>query len=128
VTGTRSADGERPSTSVELRIARTLLVGAVVGIVLITVGVVLMAVNGIDPLQETFPPFEVARVIPDMLALRPEGFLWAGIVIIIATPIARVVGELVTFAIHRDATMAAVALLVLAVIALSVVAALALRE
>jgi uncharacterized membrane protein len=127
VTGTRSAGGERPATSVELRIARTLLVGAVVGITLITVGVVLMAVNGIDPLQETFPAFEVARVIPDMLALRPEGFLWAGIAIIIATPIARVVGELVTFAIHRDAIMAVVAVLVLAVVALSVVAALALE-
>lgn len=114
----------RSSEDVEAVIARLLLGGAVVGVALLAVGVVLMAVNGISPESPTFPPFEPATLLADMVALRPEGFLWAGIVILIATPIARVMGELVTFAMRGDRIMAGVAVAILGVVALSVVAAL----
>jgi len=113
------------SADVEQVIARVLLAGTVAGVALLTVGVILMGVNGVDPLSATFPPFRIGNVIPDMLALRPDGFLWAGIVILVATPIARVTGELITFTIRRDRVMALVALGILGVVALSVAAALA---
>lgn len=122
-----SAREPATSAEVELVIGRLLLLGAVVGIALVAVGVVLMGLNDIDPLAPTFPPFSLAQVVPDILALRAEGFLWAGIAVLIATPIARVVGELVTFAVRRDRIMMGVAAAILAVVALSVIAALVLE-
>jgi uncharacterized membrane protein len=71
----------------------------------------------------TFPAFDPGEVVADMFALRPEGFLWAGIVIVVATPIARIVGELVTFASRGDRLMALVSLAILGVVVLSVVVA-----
>jgi len=112
---------------VEAVIARLLIAGTLVGVGLLAVGVALMAVRGISPESVAFPPFDPATVAADLAALRPEGFLWAGIVILIATPIARVIGELITFSIRGDRVMAGVALAILGVVALSVVAALALE-
>lgn len=115
------------SADVENVIARVLLSGTIAGIFLLAVGVALMARNGISPLAETFPAFEPRNLLADIVALRPEGFLWAGIVILIATPIARVVGELVTYTVRRDRILALTALAILGVIALSVLAALLLE-
>lgn len=115
------------SADVEAVIARLLLGGTLIGIALLAVGVTLMATNGISPESSSFPRFDAGLVIGDLVALRPEGFLWAGIVILIATPIARVVGELVTFSVRGDRVMAAVALAILGVVALSVAAALILE-
>lgn len=108
---------------VELVIARVLLAGTIVGVTLLAIGVVLMLATGIDPLAESFPAFDAGSVVADMLALDPDGFLWAGIVILVATPIARVVGELVTFSVRGDRLMALVALAILGVVGLSVVVA-----
>jgi uncharacterized membrane protein len=115
------------SADVEAVIARLLLVGTVIGIVLLAIGVVLMAANGINPESGTFPPFRPVSLVADLAALRPEGYLWAGIVILIATPIARVIGELVVFSVRGDRAMAGVALAILGVITLSVVVALLLE-
>jgi uncharacterized membrane protein len=115
------------SADVEQVIARLLLVGTVAGIAMLAIGVALMAVGGISPEVGTFPAFEPGTVVADLLALRPEGFLWAGIVILVATPIARVIGELVTYLVRGDRVLALVALGILGVVGLSVVAALALE-
>ena len=121
------APDARASAEVELVIGRVLLSGAMAGIALVVVGVALMAINGIDPMSATFPRFDLSRVLPDIIALRAEGYLWAGILVLIATPIARVVGEFVTFAVRRDRIMMGVAAAVLAVVALSVMSALVLE-
>ena len=115
------------SSDVEQVIARLLLGGTIAGVVLLAVGVALMAVNGISPTSGTFPPFEPGTILADLAALRPEGFLWAGIVILIATPIARVIGELVTFTVRGDRLLALVALAILGVISMSVVIAVVLE-
>ncbi len=116
----------QPSTTsedVELVIARLLLAGTVAGVILLVIGVALMIANGVDPESATFPAFDPGTIVADMAAVRPEGYLWAGIVILIATPIVRVGGELVIFAVRGDRAMAMVALAILGVVALSVVAA-----
>jgi uncharacterized membrane protein len=115
------------SADVELVIARLLMVGTVAGIALLAVGVALMAVGGISPEAGTFPAFDARTVVADIVAFRPEGFLWAGIVILIATPIARVTGELVTYLVRGDRLLALVALGILGVVGLSVAAALTLQ-
>jgi uncharacterized membrane protein len=122
-----SQEPRTESAQVEAVIARLLIAGTLVGVGLLAVGVALMAASGISPASVAFPPFDAATVASDLAALRPEGFLWAGIVILIATPIARVIGELITFSVRGDRVMAGVALAILGVVALSVVAALALE-
>jgi uncharacterized membrane protein len=111
------------SADVEQVIARLLLGGTIVGVSLLAIGVVLMAVNGLSPVSGTFPPFEPGTIVADLAAFRPEGFLWAGIVILIATPIARVIGELIIFTMRGDRLLALVAVAILGVISLSVAAA-----
>jgi uncharacterized membrane protein len=58
-----------------------------------------------------------------MLALQPAGFLWAGIVLIIALPIGRVIVAGVGFLTVHDRRMALISLLVLLVVLASIVAA-----
>lgn len=118
--GRESASADR----VELRVARVLSIGAVLAVGLLLIGIVLMLGEGISPDADSFPVFDPALVVGDLLALRPAGFLWAGIVVVIATPVVRVVGELVGFWLRRDRRMALVAAGVLAVIAVSVITAL----
>ena len=124
-----TAPGAAPSTlptqagPVELAIGRLLFAGTVFGVGLLLAGVVLMALAGIDPTGRAGARFDAARVVPDLLAARPEGFLWAGIVVLISTPVARVVGELLAFAVGRDRVMALVAVAILGIIGLSVVLA-----
>ena len=105
---------------IESAIARVLGVAALVAVGLLGAGVVLMILGGIDPTAATFPPFDLAQLIPDILALRPEGFLWAGVVVVIATPIVRVIGELIGFSLRREHGLALVAGGILVVVALSV--------
>lgn len=112
-----------PADRIEITIARVLGIGALVAVVLLAVGVALMVASGIDPEAVTFPALDPARLVGDLLALRPEGFLWAGLVVVIATPVARVIGELMGFAMRGDRAMALVAAGILVVIGLSVAAA-----
>jgi uncharacterized membrane protein len=103
----------------ERSIARLLTVGTYASVALLVVGVVLMLTSGIGPLSGG-PVFDPARLVPDLLAFRPGGFLWLGLITVVATPAARVVASLVGYARRGEQRMAIVAALILLVIALSV--------
>ncbi len=103
----------------ERSIARLLTVGTYLSVGLLLVGVGLMLVTGIGPLSGG-PAFDLTKIGPDLLALRPAGFLWLGLVAVVATPAARVVASLVGYVRGGERTMAIVAGLILLVIALSV--------
>jgi uncharacterized membrane protein len=62
-----------------------------------------------------------------MLALRPAGFLWAGLTVLVVLPIGRVLVSGAGFLAAGNRRLALVSALVIAVIAVSVVAALGLR-
>ena len=112
---------EASAAALEAVIGRVLAIGALVGVALLLVGVGLMVANGISPTSGTATGFDPARVAPDLAGGRPEGFLWAGIVILIATPVVRVLGELAAFTARRDRVMAAIAAAILGIILLGVV-------
>jgi uncharacterized membrane protein len=114
-----------PADRIEITIARVLGSGALVAVILLAVGVGLMVALGVDPEAMTFPALDPARLLGDILALRPDGFLWAGLLVVIATPVARVIGELGGFVMRGDRAMALVAAGILVVIGLSVAAAMA---
>ncbi|HET9520509.1 MAG TPA: DUF1634 domain-containing protein [Candidatus Limnocylindrales bacterium] len=110
----------RPQADLDRSIARLLTVGTYGSVALLGVGVVLMLAAGIAPLAGG-PRFELGLLVDDLVHLRPAGFLWLGIVAVIATPSARVLASLIGYARNRERRMAIVAALILAIIALSVV-------
>jgi uncharacterized membrane protein len=85
-----------------------------------------MLLNGIGPLSGG-PGFDLGHVVPDLGSLRPAGFLWLGLLAVVATPSARVAASLVGYARRGERAMAIVAVLILFVIAMSVALARALE-
>jgi uncharacterized membrane protein len=100
-------------------IARLLTFGTYVSVALLTIGVVVMFARRIAPLAGG-PPFQPELILDDILHVRPAGFMWLGLIAVIATPASRVVASLVGFARRGERTMAIVAALILLVIGLSV--------
>jgi len=118
---TASSGAADRAPDLDLAIARLLAIGTLTGVVLMAIGVVLMAIQGIDPLTATVPGFDPANLPADMLALQPEGFLGLGLIVIIVMPASRVAASLVGFARRQERTMVLVSIVILAVIALSVI-------
>ncbi len=103
-------------------IARLLTYGTYVSVALLGVGALVMFARRIAPLAGG-PPFQPELVVDDVVNLRAAGFMWLGLLAVIATPTARVVAALIGFVRRGERTMALVAALILAVITLSVVLA-----
>lgn len=71
---------------------------------------------------------EVPTAVPDfgdifnrVIALRPSGFLALGLLVLIATPILRVVGSIFAFLYERDWRYTGITLLVLGIVMVSLV-------
>jgi uncharacterized membrane protein len=112
------ASGPGPSTSLEHTIARLLTVGTYISISLLAIGLALKLAKGGD--LSVGPAFDLTRLIPDLIGLKPEGFLWLGLIVVIATPAARVAASLIGYLRRGEPRMAIVAALILLVIAASV--------
>ena len=118
-----TADPQRGAPAdLDHAIARLLTYGTYASVGLLAVGVVVMFARRIAPLAGG-PPFQPEIVFDDVIHLRAAGFLWLGLIAVIATPTARVVAALIGFVRRGERTMALIAVLVLAVIVLSVVLA-----
>jgi uncharacterized membrane protein len=104
-------------------IGRLLIAVTYVAVVLLSIGVVLLLVNGISPLAGG-PQLDLGDLVAELAALDPAAFLWLGILAVIATPLSRVVAAAIGFARLGDRLMVAVAIGILAVISLGVATAL----
>jgi uncharacterized membrane protein len=103
----------------EQSIARLLAIGTYASIALLGVGVALMFATGIGP-RSGGPTFDPRTLVADVAAFRPAGFLWLGLLAVVATPAARVLASLVGFERRGERTMMLIAGLILVVIACSV--------
>jgi uncharacterized membrane protein len=117
--GSAKSSQEAGPPDLERSIARLLTIGTYASIALLVLGVVLMLASGIGP-RSGGPAFDPSSIVPDVLALRPAGFLWLGLVAVVATPAARVVASLIGYLRRGERAMAVVAALILVVIGLSV--------
>ncbi len=106
--------------SLESSIGRLLTIGIYVSVGLIAIGTVLLIGSGRSPLDAA-PAFDPARLASDLGSLQPVGFLWLGILGVMATPAARVAAALVGFARSGERQMVLVAATILIVIAIGVV-------
>ena len=111
---------------IETLAARLLTWGTRIALGLVLLGVVGMFLGGTDPIRAAQPAFALAAIPGQLLALQPEGFLWAGLTLLVALPLGRVVVSGAGFLRAGDSRLALVSVLVLLVIVASVVAALGL--
>ena len=103
----------------EQSIARLLTSGTYGSVALLVVGTAMMLAGGVQPLGGG-PRFDVREIGDDLGHLRAAGFLWLGLIAVVATPAIRVVASLFGYLRRGERLMALVAALILAVIALSV--------
>lgn len=120
------ARGTAGPNSLETAVAHVLQLGTYASISLVAVGVVLLLAAGGSPIQGG-PPLTIDTLPADILALRPAGFLWLGILGVLATPGLRVVRALLGFARRGEQRMVLTSALVLGVIAVGVVVGLMAR-
>ncbi len=111
------------SPDLERAVARLITVGTYLSVALIAAGVVLMAAAGRSPLSSA-PPLDPATFPGDIASLRPDAFLWLGLIAAIGTPSARVVASLIGYLARGERGMACISLAILAVIAVGVAVAL----
>ena len=109
-----------PGADLDRTVGRLLTIGTNAAVLLLAIGCVLMFAYRIDPLAGG-PPLEPGLIIDDITHLQPAGFIWLGLLVLLATPVMRVVVSLRGFIIGRERTMSIVAALILVVIALSIV-------
>ena len=110
------------SARVDRRIARVLRAGTLLSVALLAIGVALLAVAGRSPLEAAWPGLDPERVPDDLLALRPEGFLWLGLLATLATPLLRVAAAVIGFG-AGERQMAGLGISVLVVIGVAVAVA-----
>jgi uncharacterized membrane protein len=118
VTGRANADGR-----LEARLARVLQLGTYVSMALIVTGAALFLLGGGSPL-DAGPPLDVGPLLADLAAGRASGFLWLGVLGILATPMLRVLGALIGFVRAGEWRMAGVAAAIVVVVGAGIVAGL----
>ena len=118
-----SVDPGEARGGLESALARVLTIGTYGSMALVAIGLVLLVARGSSPLDPG-PPLSLATLPGDLVAGRPEAFLWLGILGVVSTPALRVLGALIGFWRGGERRMALVALAILAVVGLGVVAGL----
>jgi uncharacterized membrane protein len=108
----------------ESTIGRLLIGLTYVATALLLIGVLLMLVSGISPLTGG-PRLDLASLPIDLATLTPSGFLWLGLLAVIAAPISRVVAAAIAFARAGERGMVGVALAILVVLAIAIGSAVA---
>lgn len=116
-------DRRQEARAFERQIGRLLIAVTYLAVVLLLAGVALMVLRGISPLDGG-PALDLGSIPEELRALEPAGYLWLGLLAVIATPISRVIAAAVGFARAGDRMMVVVAVSILVVISVGVMAAL----
>jgi uncharacterized membrane protein len=92
-------------------------IGLILSILMMVVGIILQLLSGGHlPTVMILP----SQMIASLLAFQPTGFLSLGLLLLIATPVVRVVASVIIYASNRDWRYTLVTLTVLVIITLSV--------
>jgi uncharacterized membrane protein len=111
----------------EPAIARLLTLGTYLAIGLLAIGFVLLVASGLGP-RSSEDGLDLARLPADLAALHASGFIWLGLIAVVATPSARVATALVGYLRRGERDMVLVSASILLVIVASVVLARALES
>jgi uncharacterized membrane protein len=103
--------------SLDQTIHGLLIVGLAISVTLMLVGLFLdLIFRRVIPTTITNPREVFSRVI----SIRPSGFLSLGLLVLIATPVVRVIGSFIAFVYERDWRYAGITFVVMVVVLLSI--------
>jgi uncharacterized membrane protein len=117
-----SAARHTHSLAAERLIGRLLIAVTYIAVGLLVIGVALMVADGISPLSGG-PSLDLDALGAELRALDPAGFLWLGLLVVIAAPIGRVIVAAVAYAREADWLMVGISIAILLVIAVGVASA-----
>jgi len=119
----------RPDRTLEVIIGHTLRIGVITAATLVLAGgVYYLAENAFAPVDyHTFHPaakhsLDLSGIIRNALALNSLGIIQLGLLVLIATPILRVILSVVAFALERDFLYVVVTAIVLMILLYSILA------
>lgn len=112
---------EARARAFERTIGRLIIATTYVAVALLAIGVVLMFLAGISPLDHG-PSLDPGALVADLAGMIPAAFLWLGLLAVIATPVSRVAAAAVASARTGDRALLLVSLGILAVLAVAVIA------
>ena len=113
----RSVEARRAAD--ERVIGRLLILITYLAVGLLVAGVIAMIVAGISP-TDPAPTSDPGTILAAIVALRPEGIVWLGLAVVIATPILRVCAAGLAYALRSEWRMLAISFAILVVIAVGV--------
>jgi uncharacterized membrane protein len=105
------------------RISTLLGAGTLAIVITVALGSVLVVASGRTPVVERGPALDLATIPTGLVALRPDGWLWLGVLLTVTLPILRVLLALVGFVRNGELRLAAVSVATLSVLAVSVLIA-----
>jgi uncharacterized membrane protein len=108
------------SSDLDRTIARLLTGGTYLSVGLLAVGVVLMVTSGTSPLAPA-PTLDISQIPSQIVSLQPTGFLWLGLMVAIATPLARVAAAIVGYLRAGERRMALIGAGILLVVTIGVI-------
>jgi uncharacterized membrane protein len=113
-------------TRFRVLVSGVLIVGVVTSAVLMIVGFVGSLVVGWEGSLRglpatTLPASDFSGVATSLRDLRPIAFAQAGLLVLIATPVVRVMASAVAFALERDRLYAGITIVVLAILLVSLI-------
>ncbi len=105
-------------------VSGVLIAGVVTSAVLMTIGFAASLVVGWEGSLRGLPPTilpasDFSAIGTGLRELRPIAFAQAGLLVLVATPVVRVMASVVAFALERDRLYAAITLAVLAILLVS---------
>lgn len=102
-------------------VSRVLRGGVALAAALLVVGLALLVARGPVALLTAPPPFSLGQLVAGLVAATPSAYLLLGFLVLVLTPVTRVVISVGLFASAGDRTFLALTLFVLAVLVSSVV-------
>ncbi len=104
----------------ERAIALVLRYGSLLATVIMGLGLILLFVRGASTALPQFHRIELRRLLPDLIRLDPAAVTESGILLLMLTPICRIIVATLTFALEQDYKYVFISLGVLAVVLLSI--------
>jgi len=107
-------------------VSGVLIVGVVTSAVLMTIAVFGSLVVGwggslVGAPASDLSATDYSAIVPGLLALRPIAIAQAGLIVLVATPVVRVIASVIGFALERDRLYTAITLGVLTILLISLI-------
>ena len=96
-------------------VATTLASGAMISFVLILWGAILLLIHP----AASAPPGTLKHILTGFIHLNPTSTIHLGLLVLLLTPVARVIAAMLAFAIEKDRRYAIISFIVLAILAAS---------